>query len=803
MSTFASQSQLPPCSNAIPLQRLSALPGFWRNKNAARLVAVAVRLLLAALGVAAMASMSPAIGDTSSGAQQLPQHPIVYTRVPRTQGSLQWVASDGTTQNLSTPDIWDRLPDTRNIVDGFNAPGQLILRYPGGVEEVIYDCFTQANPCVPLDPAVSLDGTAILFSVYEGKSLRQRRWRGADLPNETLDGAFQARLYRYDVKTRSLVPLAHEAGTFDVSPAWLPDGRIMFGSSRASFVKPYLDRIGHNRRPNFQLFVASASGTNAINVSPHEVTTALHPYVLSSGRVAYGSHWLSHNLPYFYNNSGINWPATLDNVWAVMGSDYRGGDMQALLGAHRFPFKDAGGRTKTMKALHFLGERDNGDVCVANYYRGNNLGLGDILCWTPEAKGIEGELPHFLPSNLYSVANWSKSNDEASLRKDGIFQGKVGYPEGLPNNQLMLTLGDGFCTQVGGSVNSFLAKSLAEQPEVKACDVGVYVTSRIPSQTMSDMTSIVDRPQWHEFGARLVSPRAVARPALSKTPDGSCQLASSNAYSSETGAIRPYRFNKNFKTSANNGGEIDSSAANEMTGMRFWAVLPNRPDAAPVKTVVGNRLRLLGDAPLLADGSFRVRLPCNMPFVMGGIDEEGRVVKRDQVPQSLRWSELRTCTGCHLHSQSGRPFENSLASTAPPVDLRTPLPVPRFGRDIRPIFEAHCTGCHERDVPLFNYHALVWDFLQEKVPAAKRHQVQDSENERRRYGLQRPYTSKYVNSRFARESMLYWKAANERTDGRRDDTFPDDIDFGSAHPTTLSEAELAKIALWLDSGAHP
>jgi len=67
--------------------------------------------------------------------------------------------------------------------------------------------------------------------------------------------------------------------------------------------------------------------------------------------------------------------------------------------------------------------------------------------------------------------------------------------------------------------------------------------------------------------------------------------------------------------------------------------------------------------------------------------------------------------------------------------------------------------------------------------------------------LHRPYTSKYVNNMFARESLLYWKAANKRTDGRKDTTFDNDIDFGVDHPTDLSPHEIDLIARWLDSGA--
>jgi len=186
---------------------------------------------------------------------------------------------------------------------------------------------------------------------------------------------------------------------------------------------------------------------------------------------------------------------------------------------------------------------------------------------------------------------------------------------------------------------------------------------------------------------------------------------------------------------------------------------------------------------------------------MAGVDSQRRVIKRDQVPQSLRPGENRVCTGCHLHSQTGKDYESSMAFAARAVSLLNSSPVPTYEQDIKPIFERRCQTCHVADLPLMDYKALVWDQFQVAVPEDRRVQVSNSANERRRWGLQRPYTSKYVNSMFARESLLYWKAANKRTDGRTDETYPDDIDFGPDHPVTISTEELKTLADWLDSGA--
>jgi hypothetical protein len=54
---------------------------------------------------------------------------------------------------------------------------------------------------------------------------------------------------------------------------------------------------------------------------------------------------------------------------------------------------------------------------------------------------------------------------------------------------------------------------------------------------------------------------------------------------------------------------------------------------------------------------------------------------------------------------------------------------------------------------------------------------------------------------FARESLLYWKAANQRSDGRSDATYSNDIDFGKDHPVAISPEQLKILAEWLDAGA--
>jgi hypothetical protein len=68
-----------------------------------------------------------------------------------------------------------------------------------------------------------------------------------------------------------------------------------------------------------------------------------------------------------------------------------------------------------------------------------------------------------------------------------------------------------------------------------------------------------------------------------------------------------------------------------------------------------------------------------------------------------------------------------------------------------------------------------------------------------RWTLSRPYTSKWV-SRFARDSLLYWKCVGKRMDGRSDSQYDNDINFGPAHNSGATKEECKVIGRWIDTG---
>ncbi len=514
----------------------------------------------------------------------------------------------------------------------------------------------------------------------------------------------------------------------------------------------------------------------------------------------------------------------------------------------------------------------------------------------------------YAPTDMVNFAPWATSADQMAFQMPGApftpqgysdpvpWAGKVGHPAALPDGGLMVVWGKGACGTVtindvfgwlgkvappltsgsGGGTAMNLMTSLGL--DTPGCDLGVYRAGTIPSAHPSDLVPIVDRREYHELMARALVPYAaihglekpagipradlvVSRPELpTGTPFG--LLGAGSITDRETHPIGGIHFAGEHQFHLQGTDTIDYTD-DDLCGVRIIAVMPNRSKDTYLELhdVAGERLVLLGEIPVRKkvgdaepldpsgheDTSFLVRFPANVPYIMQGVDCEGRTLNTDQTWQHLRPGEQKTCGGCHVHSTDSRiAFEESLAAApkfapallgegtvpllaggdGPDVATRT---LPGYGiqieleRDIFPIFAAHCTSCHgggnpaaglaldrpgvqdDQNGPPSTWWCLVGDRNQRCVPPGQRF-VTGAGPESTTF--RRPQVTRYVRALNARASLLYWKAAGERRDGRTDATFdanspPEDrdIDFGAAHPTTITPEELGMIARWIDLGS--
>jgi hypothetical protein len=395
------------------------------------------------------------------------------------------------------------------------------------------------------------------------------------------------------------------------------------------------------------------------------------------------------------------------------------------------------------------------------------------------------------------------------------------------------------------------------------CDAGIYrgPTSGIEHPSVLDV--VVDTPEFHEFMATPVRPFAVLHGQATPDPIAPSHrravpsdalpfatpfalLGGSSLLQQETRSFEGNLFGSEVHW-ALQGAQTSDWVDDEVCGVRITALMANRTDegtgdAQALFNALGHRAVVLAELPVRKfdagvpvldplgdpDTSFRLRVPADTPLLVGGLDCEGRSLSSSQVPFSLRPGEDRTCGGCHVRSGLPLRFDETAAAGQPPLlagegtvqllaggggDAVETEVVAGFGatwefeRDVWPILQSRCVECHGGDAPAAGlpldlpgrepgstWWRLAADYPQEYVPV---------EQQTVPGVLRKPQLSRYVRFLAARGSLLYWKAANARLDGRTDADFADgeDVDFGADHPSAITPSELRTLARWIDLGA--
>jgi hypothetical protein len=113
--------------------------------------------------------------------------------------------------------------------------------------------------------------------------------------------------------------------------------------------------------------------------------------------------------------------------------------------------------------------------------------------------------------------------------------------------------------------------------------------------------------------------------------------------------------------------------------------------------------RILGTVPVEADGSAFFEVPALRSLFFVALDGDDLSVKRMQSFVTVMPGETAGCTGCHeRRTETPRPGADLLALRRGPSRIE-PIPgVPEvidFRRDVQPILDRRCAGCHDPGKP--------------------------------------------------------------------------------------------------------
>jgi len=108
--------------------------------------------------------------------------------------------------------------------------------------------------------------------------------------------------------------------------------------------------------------------------------------------------------------------------------------------------------------------------------------------------------------------------------------------------------------------------------------------------------------------------------------------------------------------------------------------------------------RVLGTVPVLPDGSAYFRAPANTPLSVQPLDEQGQALQIMRSWFTLQPGEQASCVGCHESQRTAPPSARAGAFRGMPSAIQASWHAPRrgfsFSREVQPVLDRYCAGCH-------------------------------------------------------------------------------------------------------------
>src|SRR5882724_319588 len=584
--------------------------------------------------------------------------------------------------------------DVRDLITS-STGGDLYIREqasPGSLETNVTKSITTGMGDVR-DLDVSPDGKKLVFSL--------RLPLDPNKPNTDVTQP-NWKIYRYDAVLKTVTQLTNDNTTagHDVGAHYLPDGRIVFASTRQAATQAILIDEGRpqypaqtddRKQPIFLLHVMNADGTGIHQIS-FNTNHDFAPSVLANGQIVF-SRYESINgdqislyranpdgtgleLHYGENShaTGANLAGTNDNVIQFLNARQRAdGKLIAI-------------------ARPFLGTQQGGDIVqidAQNFVEINQPSTPTGSAGTAQSSATT--LGITTNANLPSLGGRFAS---AYPLFDGTSRMLVSWAPCLVLNTTVTPATTSICT--AGNTSGANVQLAPPQYTIWIYDVGKGTLSPILGAEAN--TVIVEpvimqaRTPVPTFIPDFVPPPGSAAANLAHNSNGGLGLL----------VIRSvYDFDGTDMVSAETNGAIPNIAAladpkqarADQRPARFVRI--EKAVEIPDKTVrkinasafgpAGLGMReIIAYAPVEPDGSVKIQLPANVPFTVDVLDKNARRIgARHESWMQLMHGETKTCNGCHIagnvknpsHGRSGltvsvnagaaaagAPFPNTLSS---------------------------------------------------------------------------------------------------------------------------------------------
>jgi hypothetical protein len=612
-----------------------------------KLAALSLSLpLLAMFGCSSASSgHAPGVAGGQTLTPGVTNFPLAYIKRPAPAG----------TPTAANPDI--------NVLDLITSTtgGDLYVRSQanaGGTEVNVTGAITQGMGDVR-DLDVSPDGTKVVFSL--------RLPLNPNKPNTDVTQP-NWKIYQYDATTAAVTQLTTDDITsgHDIGAHYLPDGRIVFASTRQLATQSILLDEG---RPQYQavtdngpqeqaiflLHVMNADGTQMHQIS-FNTNHDFAPSVLNNGQIVFSRWELTNGA----------------NQVSLYRANPDGTGLELFYGAnsHATGANVAGTNNNVIQFLNARQRPDGTLLAIVRPLLGTQLG-GDIV-----QINAAGFVEIHQPSSPGGAAGTAQSSATTlgvtTNANEPSFGGRFAsaYPLYDGTNRMLVSWSPclvlvGTATQVCTNTNTAGANVQLAPPQytlwvydfdagtlspVLSADSGMMIVEPVILQARLPAPTFIPDSTPSTTAAQNMATNGVGLLDISSVYDvDGVDTATPNiaGVSDPTQASfyqRPYRFIRIEKAV-----EIPGKTVRKINDSAF----------GPLGRAQGMR-EILGYAPIQPDGSVQIQVPANVPFTIDVVDVNARRVTAPHTSWlQLLPGETKSCNGCHStanktsHGRSG------------------------------------------------------------------------------------------------------------------------------------------------------
>ncbi len=481
------------------------------------------------------------------------------------------------------------------------------------------------------DLEVSCDGARLLFAMRRG-------------------GDENFHLFEMNADGSGLKQLTFRADAADMDPAYLPDGRIVFSSTRDQ------KYCGCNQHIQANLFAINADGTNVRQLGRNTLYES-RPSVLPDGRIIY-DRW-EYVDRHFGPSFGL-WTMQPDGRAPTLFYGNNAWSPGAIFDARALPKADGG----------FCADRV---VCTFGACHDRPWGAIVILDRRRGLDGVEPVVRSWPKDITARLANRTEYGDGRALRHPVV--GQIDSFAGLP-----IKYEDPYPLDESHILCSRRVDPTSER-------TGIYLLNTDGSETLL-----------HTDGPGCFDPMPLMpRPRQPIVPE-KVDLAAKTGTFYVTDVYKGAGLERVPRGSIKTLRVVEAPAKRYWTGPLWEADTLQRP--AMNYNCTSNK-RILGDAPVEADGSVYFEMPSERFVFFQALDANGMMVQAMRSGTSLQPGEQAGCAGCHESRYDSPPPQTG----ALPLALRrSPSPLkPWYGperdfnylTEVQPVFDAHCVKCHD------------------------------------------------------------------------------------------------------------